>query len=85
MISTRLMPRDNTVFAVPGHAHVHPHERHLMLSRLTGRQHTLTLTGPVGAGDDGYMGRDLGNPASMRYPYNASPGMFHRLHEGPGR
>lgn len=80
MISTRPMPADNTTFAVPGYSH--PHRPHM--SRVWGRPDTLTLTGPVGAGDSGFMGRDIGNPASMRYPYNASPGMFRRLHEGTG-
>lgn len=78
MISTRPMPLNDT-YAVAGYSHPHRPD----MARVSGRQDTLTLTGPVGAGDTGYMGRDLGNPASMRYPYNASPGLFHRLHEGP--
>jgi hypothetical protein len=80
MVSTRGFPADNTHYAVPGHAH----SWRQPFSLYAGRDETLDLTGPVGAGDQGYMGRDLGNPASMRYPYNASPGMFRRLHQGQG-
>jgi hypothetical protein len=49
-------------------------------SRFGGEQDTLTLTGPVGAGDEGYMGRDLSDPAAE--PVTESRGMFGRLHEG---
>jgi hypothetical protein len=49
-------------------------------SRFGGQQDTLTLTGPVGAGDEGYMGRDLSDPASE--PVLEGQGMFRRLHEG---
>lgn len=87
MVSTRGFPADNTHYAVPGHAHPwHPWQpwHRPPVSLYGGRDQTLDLTGPVGAGDQGYMGRDLGNPASMRYPYNSSPGMFRRLHQGAG-
>jgi hypothetical protein len=50
-------------------------------SRFAGQQDTLTLTGPVGAGDEGYMGRDLSDPASQP-TLNEGRGMFGRLHEG---
>jgi hypothetical protein len=50
-------------------------------SRLEGQQNTLTLTGPVGAGDEGYMGRDL---SDENEPEFESRGMFGRLHEGGG-
>jgi hypothetical protein len=49
-------------------------------TRFEGQQDTLTLTGPVGAGDEGYMGRDLSDPAAE--PVFESRGMFGRLHEG---
>lgn len=49
-------------------------------SRFEGEQDTLTLTGPVGAGDEGYMGRDLSDPAAQ--PVLEGRGMFGRLHEG---
>jgi hypothetical protein len=51
-------------------------------TRFDGQQDTLQLTGPVGAGDEGYMGRDLSDPASE--PVMEGQGMFHRLHEGSG-
>jgi hypothetical protein len=47
-------------------------------SRFGGQQDTLTLTGPVGAGDNGYMGRDISDPGSNPVP--ESRGMFGRLH-----
>lgn len=86
MVSTRPMPLNDN-FAVPGYSHDY-HQTPLRRPAMTsyyGRDDTLALTGPVGAGDNGYMGRDIGNPASMRHPYNATPGMFRRLHEGAGR
>lgn len=48
-------------------------------SRLEGQQDTLALSGPVGAGDQGYMGRDVygDGPAVPE-----ARGMFARLHEG---
>ncbi len=48
-------------------------------SRLEGQQDTLTLTGPAGAGDEGYMGRD---PYGDGPPVPEARGMFARLHEG---
>lgn len=48
-------------------------------SRFEGQQDTLTLTGPVGAGDQGYTGRD-----PLEDPFPEGRGMFARLHEGSG-
>lgn len=48
-------------------------------SQWEGRQDTLALTGPVGAGDDGYRGRDPEDPAGT---VPEGRGMFARLHEG---
>lgn len=50
----------------------------MALSRVAGRQHTLTLTGPCGAGDLGYMGRDISDPATDPVP--EGHGIFARLH-----
>lgn len=49
-------------------------------TRFDGRQDTLTLEGPAGAGDEGYMGRDLSDPGAQPVPEGR--GMFGRLHEG---
>jgi hypothetical protein len=55
------------------------------LSRTSGTV-PLSLTGfagvrPPGQAGSGYQGRDLGDPASMRYPYQEGQGMFTRLHQ----
>lgn len=49
-------------------------------SRFEGQQDTLGLTGPVGAGDQGYMGRDILSPGPYDLPLSEAPGMFWRLH-----
>jgi hypothetical protein len=51
----------------------------LPCSRFGGRDDTLTLVGPVGAGDLGYTGRDVYDPAGPVVP--ESHGMFYRLHQ----
>ena len=51
-------------------------------TRFGGQQDTLTLTGPVGAGDQGYMGRDLFDTSSGAVPEGI--GMFGRLHQDAG-
>ena len=47
-------------------------------TRLEGQQDTLQLTGPVGAGDLGWLGRDPTDPAD---PVQEGVGMFARLHD----
>ena len=49
-------------------------------TRFEGQQDTLTLTGPVGAGDNGWMGRDLEDPG-QGMPVMEGRGMFGRLHD----
>lgn len=51
-------------------------------SRFTGRDDTLTLSGPTGAGDYGYMGRDISDPNTPAVP--EPEGMFGRLHREAG-
>lgn len=50
-------------------------------ARWDGQQDTLTLTGPAGAGDNGYLGRDLYDPGPYDLPYLEGRGMFARLHQ----
>lgn len=52
-------------------------------SRFGGRDDTLTLVGPCGAGDLGYTGRDIYDPAGPVVP--ESHGMFARLHQEGGQ
>jgi len=47
-------------------------------ARFAGLQHTLNPCGPVGAGDQGYMGRDVTDPGTPGVPEGL--GMFARLH-----
>lgn len=50
-------------------------------ARFAGQQDTLNPYGPVGAGDDGYMGRDLLAPGAGDLPLLEGRGMFARLHD----
>lgn len=50
----------------------------LPVSRLAGRDQTLTVEGPCGAGDLGWTGRDPADPADT---VPESHGMFYRLHQ----
>lgn len=51
----------------------------LETARFGGRDDTLMLTGPAGAGDLGYAGRDVYDPAGPVVP--EAYGMFYRLHQ----
>ena len=78
---------DGSGMALPGYpAVISPHDPAgeagpLPASRWQGRPHELALTGPCGAGDLGYMGRDPTDPAGT---VPESGGMFARLHAEAG-
>lgn len=48
-------------------------------ARFAGQQDTLSLTGPAGAGDQGYTGRDI--YADGTAPVPEGRGAFRRLHD----
>lgn len=55
------------------------------VSRFEGQQDTLAYNGfPVGAGEMGWTGRDVTDPARVGVPYAEGRGMFGRLHEEGG-
>jgi hypothetical protein len=74
MISTRRLP-PNDHYPVPGMSHPFRPDA----ARFGGRDDTLHPDERRVGTESGFMGRDV---LAGDQPYMASPGMFHRLHEG---